>query len=187
MRYFKKFEGETVYLSPVNIEDHEIYCAWINSMEVSVRLGNGAEAYSLETEKHALETLSKNINSYNFAIILKKNDQLIGNVSLFKINKTHQEATLGIFIGEKENRGKGYGREAIELILDYGFSFLNLHNIMLNVFDFNEDAVRLYEKIGFRVFGRRSEVHYLDGKRHDQLFMEILKKDFTKKVIIRNY
>lgn len=187
MRYVKKVDGEKIYLSPINIEDYEYYCKWINDQSISIPLGGIANMYSFSHEKRILEDLAKNKNCYNFAIILKENDELLGNVSLFEVNKTHQEATLGIFIGEKINRGKGYGKEALELILDYGFNYLNLHNIMLNVYDFNENAIKLYEKVGFKIFGKRTEVYYVDNRRYNQIFMEILKKDYGIKRIKRIY
>ena len=69
-------------------------------------------------------------DGYNFTIV-KNDDTLIGNISLFSIKHTNRSAILGLFIGDKENRGKGYGIEAIRLILGYGFNSLNLHNIMI--------------------------------------------------------
>ena len=92
------------------------------------------------------------------------------------VNLVSRKATLGIFIGDEENRSKGYGTEAMKLLVDYGFNILGLHNIDLNVFAFNKQAIRAYEKVGFKEYGRRHESYFLDGKFHDEISMEIINK-----------
>ena len=62
------------------------------------------------------------------------------------INNINRTAELGVFIGDNDHLSCGYGSEAIMLILDYGFNFLNLNNIMLRVFDFNIRAIKAYKK-----------------------------------------
>ena len=91
--------------------------------------------------------------------------------------KVYVKGEVGLFIGEEENRSKGYGTEALSLHVEYGFNYLNLKNIMLKVFSFNKRAIKSYEKIGFKVFGKRTEDYYLNGKWYDEYFMEILRKE----------
>ena len=81
-----------------------------------------------------------------FAIIRKEDDTLIGNCGIQEINQIRQCAEVGLFIGEEENRGKGYGQEVLRLLLDFAFETLNLHNVMLRVFAFNERAIHTYQK-----------------------------------------
>ena len=69
---------------------------------------------------------------------------MIGTVSLNRINNTHREATLGIFIGNKEYWNNAYGTEAIRLILDYGFNYMNLHSVRLSLLSFNERALKCF-------------------------------------------
>lgn len=185
MKYFKRLTGEKIYLSPINIDDVNQYTKWLNQSDILIPLGLETLLLSLTKEREKLESYTKSNDSFNFSIIKKDSDELLGNISLFFINQIHQEATIGLFIGEKHNRGKGYGKEAMLLILDYGFNFLNLHNIKLEVFEFNKAAIFLYEKIGFKTFGIRHETHYLDNKRYNQHYMEIIKSDFTSKYIKR--
>ena len=66
----------------------------------------------------------------------------------------------------------------MKLLLDFGFKYLNLNNIDLQVFDFNKNAIACYKKVGFKEYGRRHECHFLDGKYHDSVSMEILEDDF---------
>ena len=88
-----------------------------------------------------------------------------------------------IFIGEEENRSKGYGTEALKLLLDYGFNYLNLHSIMLCVMSFNERAIACYKKVGFKEAGRLRENYFLNGKYHDVVYMDILENEFEGEYI----
>lgn len=179
MKYFKKIIGERLYLSPINVEDVEIYTKWMNDLNVVKYIRQNTNIISLIGEKEYLENASK--EKYNFAMVLKENDELIGNISLAHINEVNRTAELGIFIGEEKNMSKGYGTEAIKLLLDYGFNQLNLNNIMLKLLSFNSRAYKCYEKAGFRKFGIWKQSIYFNGKYYDEIFMNVLKKDFNKK------
>lgn len=85
-------------------------------------------------------------NMYRFAIVLLDNDTLVGSISLHNIDHLNRNAYIGIFIGGEEQRGKGYGAEAIRLILNYGFKTLNLHSINLTVHADNYAGVACYKK-----------------------------------------
>ena len=175
MRYFKKIEGERVYLSPINPDDAEVYAKWINDFSISLRLGQAVNVYSLQSERTALENMAK--EGHNYAIILRDSNELIGNCSLFSINYISRTATIGLFIGEECYRSKGLGTEVIQLLVEYGFKVLNLNNIMLQVFEFNLLAIKCYEKAGFHTFGRRTSSCCINSTYYDELFMEILPKD----------
>ncbi len=181
MRYFKKLEGERLYLSPMNVEDYETYTKWMNDFSVTVNLGNFATNFSITKEKEAVERLTN--EQSNFAIVLKDGDKLIGNCSLFAIDNMHRKADLGIFIGEEEHRGKGYGVEAIELILSHGFKVLGLNNIILRVFSFNERAIKAYKKIGFKEIGRRRQAYYINNKYFDEIYMDVIQSEYECKYL----
>ena len=182
MKYFKKLEGNKIYLSPLSLDDAELYTKWLNDRKVTDGLNCTNKITNIESEK---EWITKSLEkcSYTFAIVLNDNDMLIGNCGIMNYDGINRTATLGIFIGEEENRGKGYGKEAIELLLEYGFNTLNLHNINLEVFAFNENAISCYKKLGFKECGRRHECYFLNGKYHDEIMMEILEDDYRKKAI----
>lgn len=177
MKYFPKIVGDHLYLSPMNVEDAPIYVKWLNDKTVSENLGLDTKVTTLEGEK---EWLKRCQNQYNFAIVLKENDKLIGNVSFGDVDLIHRNAMLQIFIGDEENRGQGYGKEAIKLLLEYGFNNLNLNNIMLNVYSFNKRAIKLYESLGFKKFGTRHKSHYFKGQFYDEIQMEILKDEYRE-------
>ena len=130
MKYFKKIEGEKVYLSPMNLEDIEKYVKWMNDFSTTDGLGSSSKVTTFESER---SWLINNMNKaeQQFAIVLKETDKLIGNCGFVDINHLHQKGEVGLFIGEEENRSKGYGTEALSLLVEYGFNYLNLKNIFL--------------------------------------------------------
>lgn len=178
MKYFKKIVGEWIYLSPINIDDIEIYTKWLNDVDVSENLGNFRQLISLNNERKALESMTT--DGQNYAIVTDEKDELIGNISFMDIDHVSRKATIGLFIGEPANRGKGYGAEALRLMLNYGFKTLNLHNVMLQVHSDNEMGIACYNKVGFREFGRRHEAKYKNGNYIDVVYMEILDLDFHR-------
>ena len=173
---YRKIVGERIYLSPMSVDDVEQYAHWINDIEVSKYLNMHHMMFSLQGELDYLTNTAQ--KGYNFAIVLKDGDRLLGSISLMDVNHKDRKATLGLFIGDAEYRSKGYGAEAIALILDYGFRWLNLHNIMLQVFSTNPRGLACYKKVGFKEFGRRREAVFFDGKWADEIHMEILDREW---------
>ena len=148
MKYFKKIEGEKVYLSPMNLEDIEKYVKWMNDFSTTDGLGSSSKVTTFESERAWLiNNMDK--KEQQFAIVLKETDKLIGNCGFVDINHLHQRGEVGLFIGEEENRSKGYGTEALSLLVEYGFNYLNLKNIMLKVFSFNKRADSITPNTGF--------------------------------------
>lgn len=178
MKYFKKLVGEKVYLSPNNLEDYPLFTKWLNDRNISDNLGNTSMVYTMDLEKKWMETECD--SSVRFSIVKKDNDELIGSCSLMKVNNINRTCTIGIFIGEEKYRHNGYGTDAIKLLLSFAFDIYNMNNVDLQVFDFNKDAIECYKKIGFRQYGKRSKCYYVNGKYHDEIFMEILKDDYMK-------
>ncbi len=179
MKYFKKIEGEQVYLSPMNMDDILTNVKWMNDFNITDKIASSTKQITIETETNWLDKTLKS-GDYEFAIIRKSDDKLIGNCGFSDIKWIHQSAEVGIFIGEIENRSKGYGSEALKLLISYGFNYLNFNNIMLKVFSFNDHAINVYKKVGFNEFGRRKKSYYLKGKWYDDIYMEILREDFFK-------
>jgi len=179
MKYFKKMVGERCYLSPMSLEDAEKYTEWFNDLEVAIFLETISSVITLDNEKKGIERMTSSSNDYPFAIVVKKNDQLIGNCGLHRVNFIQGTATLGIFIGDKAYWSKGFGREAVQLVLDFGFNILNLHNIMLYVFEYNKRGIKCYERCGFKEIGRRREARRVGGKWYDSVLLDILAAEYT--------
>lgn len=145
--YIRKLIGTKCYLSPLNLEDAEQYTVWLNDMEVTENLQLISSVISIDGEKELLKKLAQ---EHNYGIVDITTNQLIGNVGFVDINHLHRTAEIGIFIGDKSYWGNGYGQEALSLLLDYAFKKLNLHSILLRVYDFNQRAIACYEKTGFK-------------------------------------
>jgi len=177
MKYYKKLIGERIYLSPVSVEDAEKYVEWFCDFKTTDGIGKSSSIMTVESEREWLESTLKN-NDLNFAIVDLENDELIGNCGIMNINHINRSAEVGIFIGDENKRSNGYGTESLRLLLDYGFNYLNMNNIMLNVKSFNERAIACYKKIGFKEFGRRRESYFLNGKYYDDIQMDILAREF---------
>lgn len=182
MKYFKKIIGERIYLSPLNTEDAEKYTEWLSDFRVTDGLGRTNHVIGLEAEREWLDNALKN-KEINFAIVNLENDELMGNCGFVKVNYKDRIGTVGIFIGDEEQRGKGYGTEALRLLLDYGFNYLNFNNVMLLVKSFNERAINCYKKVGFKEIGRRRQCYFLNGKYYDDVYMDILANEFKESYI----
>jgi RimJ/RimL family protein N-acetyltransferase len=176
--YFRKMTGENCFLSPIDVNDVEKFTEWLNDLEVTQYVTLYPQIISLTNEKEVLEHLSKN---HTYSIIDINTNELIGNCGLMDLDNLNQTGEVGIFIGNKKYWGNGYGAEALTLLMDYGFKALNLHNIFLRVYSFNERAIKCYEKIGFKIIGKRREALLRGKDRHDIIHMDILHDELYKK------
>ena len=175
-------QGARVILRPLNIDDLDgPYCDWLNDYHVTRFLETG----SFPSTRALLEQYVKRVASHPdnvlLAIVDRASGQHIGNIKLGPIHPLHRRADLGILIGEASFRGKGYGCEAMELILAYGFERLNLHKITLGVHADHRSAVTLYRSLGFRLEGTLKEQLFRDGKFRDKSVMGILRRDYLKR------
>ncbi|MCL2548825.1 MAG: GNAT family N-acetyltransferase [Symbiobacteriaceae bacterium] len=179
MPYFKKIIGERLYLSPFCPDEPETcskWAEWMNDLSVSATFGGHHLLVSISQVKKTLAELQ----GYRFDIVLQDGDNLIGHISLHDLDHIHRHAFLGVLIGETEHRNKGYAAEAIRLLLEYGFCFLNLHNIMLSVHADNKPGLACFRKVGFREAGRRREWVFKNGEYVDVIYMDMLAREFIK-------
>jgi len=177
MGYFRKIVGERLYLSPFDADDSELiekWARWMNDRDVADNYGGHHNLVSPASAKKTLEELK----GCRFAMVLLEGDVLIGHISLHDIDHLNRHGFIGIFIGEEEHRGRGYGAEAIRLVLDFGFKTMNLHSILLSVIADNAAAIACYKKVGFRESGRRREYKFKGGKYFDVIYMDILEREF---------
>ena len=116
MGYIKKLEGKHLYLAVPKVEDATTYVKWLSDFETTDGLGNSAMIMTVEAEEAWIQSMQ---GKTQFAIIRKEDDTLIGNCGIQEINQIRQCAEVGLFIGEEENRGKGYGQEVLRLLLDF--------------------------------------------------------------------
>lgn len=116
--------------------------------------------------------------SFPFLVQRVEDERIIGEAALVGVNTPHHTAWLAIGIGERELWGKGYGSDAVKILLRFGFQELNLHRINLGTFEYNARAIRAYERIGFVHEGRLRQSMRRDGRRWDNFFMGILRREW---------
>jgi RimJ/RimL family protein N-acetyltransferase len=177
--YFRKMIGKKCYLSPMDTNDAEKFAGWLNDLEITVNLTLYNSVINTENEKIFLGDLSK---EHNYSIVDINTDELIGTCGFVDLDHLNQTGEVGIFIGNKNYWNKGYGTEALTLLLDYGFKALNLHNILIRVYSFNARARKCYEKTGFKVIGKRREALRRGDKTYDIILLDILYNEFYEKI-----
>jgi RimJ/RimL family protein N-acetyltransferase len=173
------FHGEKVTLGPVQREYLPKYVEWLNDWEVARFLMPGIPfPLNIEAETEWFESRGKDRDNIVFAILARAENQLIGNCGLHRIDWKNRSAIFGIFIGDKNYWGKGYGTDATRTCLRFAFEELGLNRVELEVYDFNTRALRAYEKAGFQRDGVHRQGLYREGKFHDEILMCILRDEW---------
>lgn len=173
--------GDHVALGPGSREEIvEMFYHSDNDFEVAMLAGDPLRPRAREQFEADYERDIKDgdAHSVTFVIYDRAADDPIGVVGLRNMYLTVGAAELGISIGRKDYWGRGFGTEAVTLVLDYGFTVLGLHNVLLCTYAYNERAIRSYRKVGFREIGRRREAHRLGDRRYDIVYMDILRSEF---------
>jgi RimJ/RimL family protein N-acetyltransferase len=173
-----KLRGEKVSLAPVERDDIALWYRWLNDLDVTLPLGN--EAYSnitLDSQADSYDSMAKN-GEATFTIVENAAGRAVGRCLLFNTDRVNRNAMAGIYIGEKDCWSKGYGGEALELLLDYGFNILNLNSVMLGAYSYNKRAVACYKRIGFKEIGLRREARIVGEKKYDIVMMDMLASEF---------
>lgn len=130
--------------------------------------------------KEFRERLERPLNGrfYPFSVRTLEDDKLIGFVVVMHVSHVHGDAWVGIGMGEREYRGKGYGTDAMKLALRFAFQELNMHRVSLDALADNLRAVRSYEKCGFKAEGYMRHADFRDGRRSDLITMGVLRRDW---------
>jgi len=134
--------GERVALGPLRADLLPLYGRWINDFGTMRMLGPPPIPVTVEKERDWYEGRARAENDLMFTIYERETLRPIGNTGLHGLDHRNRSASFGIITGEPECRGKGYGTETASLMLDYAFTALGLHNVMLTVFSFNPAGTR---------------------------------------------
>ncbi|MBW4846342.1 MAG: GNAT family N-acetyltransferase [Lachnospiraceae bacterium] len=172
------FENEIIKLRKLSLDDYNIYHSWRNDVEVMYTTSPLLDIYTLKDTEEFITSIISQSNAKSYIIEHKETNQAVGIVSLSNIDYKNRSAECIIDIGAKDMWGKGIGKAALSLILEYAFSELNLHRVFLNVFSFNKRAIKLYEKMGFMHEGVLRQAFYRAGDWHDIVIMSILKNEY---------
>lgn len=173
--------GKRIRFRGVEKADLQKYYEWINDPDVRDGLAINLPM-SMADEERWMERVRQGDQAEKpLAIEIKdkRGWKLIGNCGFFNIEWMNSAAEFGIMIGDKSVWNKGYGTEAVGLILQHGFETLNLNRIYLRVYSTNPRARRAYEKAGFVLEGTQREAVYKHGKYADVHLMSILRSEWN--------
>lgn len=175
--------GKLVRLAALNLDcDPEVMAHWARNNEYQ-RL-YGAEPAILRSAKECKEHLERDLAEFVvFGIRTLEDDRLIGTIDLGGFDWAAQVAWVGIGIGEREYWGKGYGSDAMRVMLRYAFEELNLHRVSLDVFEYNQRGIACYQKCGFKEEGRVRQALCRYDRRWDMILMGILREEWMNKEI----
>ncbi|MGX4599017.1 GNAT family N-acetyltransferase [Faecalimicrobium sp. JNUCC 81] len=167
------YYGEKVVLRSYKEEDIEIALKLVNDKELKKFL---VDCIPFPTSKWEEDEWIKSQKSnkegtYNFAIEDIETNKYIGGCGINSVNWLTRVAVVGIMIGDKDYWGKGYGTDAMKVLIDFIFNDMNINKIRLSVFSFNERAIKSYEKCGFKVEGVLKNEIFKEGKYYDEIIM----------------
>jgi RimJ/RimL family protein N-acetyltransferase len=173
------FTGEWVRLRAPNPEtDPQVMQSWHRDSEFfQLAYSRAANVWGARVLKERIERHTSYPEEPVFAIYTLADDQLIGQVGV-EVIPPATDGEVWILIGDREYWGKGYGTDAMRLLLRYAFDELGLHRITLKTFSFNLRAIRSYEKVGFRWEGRTRGALNRLGQRWDQVWMGLTRREW---------
>ena len=146
--------------------------------DVAVELAGGGDPplpQSLERLEAEFDSSTGNGGRDGTSFAIEVDGIMIGQCALFNLHPVAHRMELGITIGDQNYWGKGYGSEAVQLLVDYGFCHHNLHRIFLEVHARNERAIRAYQACGFVEEGRLRQHVWSDGSYDDLVIMGVLR------------
>jgi RimJ/RimL family protein N-acetyltransferase len=174
-----------VVLTSIMEADLPVMLDWINDRD-QVLLNAPYKPISERQHREWFEAVQRRSDMTLFGVRLSEKGELIGTCQLHSINPVHRNAELQIRLGKTSQRGKGYGAEAVRLLLEFGFKDLNLHRIYLHVFSTNLAAIRVYEKSGFAREGLLRKAAFINNEYVDVAVMGILLEEYVGHESSRN-
>ncbi len=173
------YTGNRVRLREYRKEDAQRAKSYINDPEVKRLLDSSVPSLkTLHDEERWIADISESKDQYHFAIETLAEEKYIGGCGINSIDWKNSVALVGIFIGDRNYWGKGYGTDAMGILVRFIFEQMNLHKIKLTVFSFNERAIKSYEKLGFQREGALRQELFRDGQYHDIHIMGLLREEY---------
>ncbi len=174
-------EGKRLYLRPSHVDDAERYYRWLNDREVTRWLLRQTPITLAAEESWLKRTCEQDPREdFHFAITLAEGDCHIGAVGLHRVNWIDRTASAGWLIGEKDEWKKGYGSEAVVLMLRYAFTGLGLRKVTSATLAPNVGSNRIHEKCGYQKIGTRRQHFFRDGALHDEFLWELFAEEFAR-------
>lgn len=179
-----ELNGEKVFLKKLGKEYEDDYWRAFTESDIESTIFTGTQqVFSKIDVENYLQNISLDSSRVDFIIFSKITKKIVGEVVINDIYSNNRSSSLRICMFKKEDFNKGYGTEALVLALQYGFGMLNLHRIELEALIFNERAMQVYEKVGFKKEGIKREGLYFNHRYFDLVIMGILEDEFREKYI----
>ena len=156
----------------------ELYTKWQNDEKINMWIGNNASISQYAEEEEWANTIQNKTGSCQFTIVEKYTGRMIGICSCGCYDGI--SAYLGITIGEHDALGRGYGTEAVKMLVKFCFEEMNAHRVALALVSENERALKCYKKVGFVECGHDTEAVYYHGHYCDNIRMEILRSNWNE-------
>ena len=171
--------GRLVFLRPLEPDDFELVHRWYEDAEFLALMGG--RPVSLASRRAFFEKQAANPpdDVANFVVCLLEDGRPIGRVDLFDIDPWNGSAAFGIGIGSVDDRGHGYGTDAVRALCDYVFGQLRLERLWLTTDADNRRAQHIYESLGFRHESVARHAYYQDGRYQDDVRMALLRGEWV--------
>ena len=175
------FKKNGIGLRATEPEDIDLLYSWENDPDIW-KLSNTLTPFS----RHSIEQFVKNARAdiyqskqVRWMIDLISEDEIetIGTIDLFDFDPLHRRAGIGILIKDSSNRGKGYASSALEVLIDYSFSILELHQLYCNISEENISSLALFKKQGFKVAGEKKEWIYENEEWQSEFLLQLLRRE----------
>ena len=168
-------KGKNIYLRALEPEDLDFMYVIENDEQIW-EMSSTQTPYSRFLIKQYLEHSHKDIYEVKqLRLVICSNDHaVLGLIDLFDFSPAHNRAGIGILIAEKENRGSGYGAEALQLVVNYGFTYLNLHQLYANISEDNIISIKLFENQGFNKVGVKKDWNLVKNTYKDEFLYQLI-------------
>jgi diamine N-acetyltransferase len=171
-------QGQNIYLRALEPEDLEFIYA-IENDENIWEVSNTITPYSKFLIRQYLENAHQDIyEAKQLRLAICKNDTLeaIGLIDLFDYDAKNKRAGVGIIIQNEIDRNSGFGKEALELMINYSFEKLQLHQLFANIGTDNQASLKLFTTFGFTEIGVKKDWNFTNNAFHDEAVFQLIKK-----------
>ena len=170
----------SIYLRPGERDDVPRFVRWYSDLRTTrTLLMISPLGEALEERWFDGMIAAHGTDRFFFVICRRADDRPVGSIDLHEVNRRNGSASLGIAIGEEDDRGRGYGTDALIALVAFGFDQLRLERIELDVYDFNDRAHAVYERVGFVHEGTMRHALFRDGAFHDVHRMAVLRDEWA--------
>lgn len=170
--------GRKVTLRPGEESDIYYLFKWYNDIELNKLAGWSNSRVTADKLRY---NISRSFGYDPLNLMIDNEDgKPIGTIQLYDFNEQDRSCKLGIRIGDRDYWSKGYGEDAVNTLLEYAFMNIDIYRVTLKVYEYNERAVRCYQKCGFQYEGRTRQSACIDGKYYDEIIMGVLKSDYVR-------